>query len=59
MAVIVPPTNKFPAMPAPPATTNAPVLVDVAEVVLLMVNVLVVPVELLTVKLPIVAVVMI
>jgi hypothetical protein len=40
-----PPTNKLPPIPAPPRTCNAPVLVEVAEVRLDMINVVVVPVE--------------
>ena len=33
-----PPTYKLPPTPAPPLTTNAPVQVDVADVILLAVN---------------------
>ena len=32
LAVIGPPTFKFPPMPTPPVTTNAPVLVEVEDV---------------------------
>ena len=42
---ILPPTTKSPAIPAPPATTNAPVLVDTEGVKLLIKNVFVVPVD--------------
>ena len=41
-AVIVPPTNKFPPTPIPPATVNAPVLVLVLAVKLLILTVAVV-----------------
>ena len=42
---ILPPTTKSPPMPTPPQTCSAPEFVDVAEVVFLITNVLVVPVE--------------
>ena len=35
-ALVVPPTYKLPPIPTPPATTNEPVLVEVAGVVLVM-----------------------
>ena len=57
MAVL--PTNNAPPTPTPPATVNAPVLVDVEVVVLLIKNVLVVLVPIDVTKLPIVAEVMI
>ena len=42
---ILPPTTKSPPIPAPPTTCNAPLLVEVADVKLLIKNVLVVPVD--------------
>jgi len=38
VAVIVPPMNRPPPIPTPPATCRAPVLVDVTAVVLVIVN---------------------
>ena len=39
VAVIVPPTYKFPPIPTPPTTCNAPLLVEVAGVVLVNVKI--------------------
>ena len=42
---ILPPTTKSPPIPTPPHTCSAPESVDVADVMFLITNVLVVPVE--------------
>ena len=43
--VIVPPTFKFPRIPTPPATVNAPVVVEVDAVVFVTVDVVKLPVD--------------